>query len=361
MGEPEIVEGSWLDVRQQLERSLQLSGLAFRAGGDEQALCPARRLGCECGGALEERARRPPIRLVPVHAPPSARARRRRPRLAWRRLARGAKRADPGRTPGRSLAPGLDGQRGAPPVPPRDIQLSGQADDGRPLGRPSSSRPSASTMAAADRGDSELPGRPPHQCRVADRVSRGDKQKASRVGWQARQPSRKALLDARGQRHRRRQTKSARELCWRQPARQLDESERIPAGLGNDPLQHALIEPRRQARTPTALAHRRCPSGLTWSCGRPASTAPRSRAANTSAIFSASRRRATNASARADAWSSQWASSTIARSGRSSAASDSRPRTANPTSNGSGAGPVTQSERDGERVVLGLRETVDRA
>ena len=52
------------------------------------------------------------------------------------------------------------------------------------------------------------------------------------------------------------------------------------------------------------------------------------------------RRRATNPSARADARSSHCASSTTHSSGRSSAASDSRPRAASPTRNGSGAGPA---------------------
>ena len=32
----------------------------------------------------------------------------------------------------------------------------------------------------------------------------------------------------------------------RQPARELQECERIPAGLGDDPLEHGLVEPRRQ-------------------------------------------------------------------------------------------------------------------
>ena len=34
----------------------------------------------------------------------------------------------------------------------------------------------------------------------------------------------------------------------RQPARQLQQGERVPARLDNDPLQHGLIEPSRQDR-----------------------------------------------------------------------------------------------------------------
>ena len=40
--------------------------------------------------------------------------------------------------------------------------------------------------------------------------------------------------------------KPARELRRRQPARQLEQRERIPARLDDDPLQHALVQPGRQ-------------------------------------------------------------------------------------------------------------------
>ena len=95
-------------------------------------------------------------------------------------------------------------------------------------------------------GDAELPGRPPNERRVADRLGCGHEQQASRVTWKLGKPPREALLDARGQRHRRWQAEPARELCRRQPARQLQQGERVPACLDNDPLQHVLIQPRRQ-------------------------------------------------------------------------------------------------------------------
>ena len=121
-------------------------------------------------------------------------------------------------------------------------------DDGTPLGQPSSNRPSASTASRSRLGDSELPGRPPHERRVADWIGRRHEQQASRIARKPGQPPREALLDARGQRHRRRQAEPARELRRRQPARQLQQSERIPARLGDDPIQHALIQPSRQDR-----------------------------------------------------------------------------------------------------------------
>ena len=80
---------------------------------------------------------------------------------------------------------------------------------------------------------------------------------------------------------------------------------------------------------------------------RPA-RAPRRR----SAIFSASRRRATNASARADARSSHCASSTTQSSGCSSAASDSRLEDRQPDQERIRGRPGAQPERDGERVAL---------
>ena len=52
------------------------------------------------------------------------------------------------------------------------------------------------------------------------------------------------MLDAGGQRQRHRQAEAARELGGRKPARELDQSEWIPAGLGDDLLEHGLVEPR---------------------------------------------------------------------------------------------------------------------
>ena len=73
----------------------------------------------------------------------------------------------------------------------------------------------------------------------------------------------------------------------------------------------------------------------------------------TSAILSATSRRAANASACADARSSHCASSTTARSGCSSDASDSTPSAASPTRNAFGARPGAESE--GHRKGVALR------
>ena len=67
------------------------------------------------------------------------------------------------------------------------------------------------------------------QRRIADRVGRRDEQEAARIMRQVRQPSREALLDARGQGHAGRQPEAARELRRRQPARELEQRQRIAA------------------------------------------------------------------------------------------------------------------------------------
>ena len=166
------------------------------------------------------------------------------------------------------------------------------------------------------------PGRPPP--RATSAAHRG----------KPRQPPRVALLDAGGQRHRGRQAKSARELRRAQPARQLQQGERVPARLGDDPLQHSSSSRAGKTDSNSARASRR-PKGATWSSGKPASASPSSRVANTSAILSANRRRATKARVRADALSSHCASSTTHR-----VAAPRRPR---PAGRGPPARPGTDS------------------
>ena len=77
-----------------------------------------------------------------------------------------------------------------------------------------------------------------------------------------------------------------------------------------------------------------------------------SRTAKTSPTDSAPRRRATNASACAEAASSHCASSTTHTSGRSSATSESRLRTARPTRNRSGASPSRKPNAVPMRIAL---------
>jgi hypothetical protein len=89
-------------------------------------------------------------------------------------------------------------------------------------------------------GDPEQPGCPPHDGRVARRIGRRDEQQATRITRKLRQAPCEALLDTRGQGHRR-QPEPACELYRCHPSRQLQQSERVATCLENDPIQHVLV------------------------------------------------------------------------------------------------------------------------
>jgi hypothetical protein len=88
--------------------------------------------------------------------------------------------------------------------------------------------------------------RPPDERRISDRIGCRHEQQAPRVMRELRQPSREALLDARRQGHRHGQAEASRELGRRQPARQLDQGKRIATRLLEDPVQHVLVQRDRQ-------------------------------------------------------------------------------------------------------------------
>jgi hypothetical protein len=123
-----------------------------------------------------------------------------------------------------------------------------------------------------------------------------------------------------------------------------------PRGNSNNasglPRVSATIRCRTRSSNGTPNAEpnraRASPSGRpsTASLGNPSSSSPGSRVAKISATDSANNRRATNTSACAEARSSHCASSTTHRSGCSSATSESRLRTANPTRNRSDGFPA---------------------
>ena len=108
----------------------------------------------------------------------------------------------------------------------------------------------------------------------------------------------------------------------------------------------------RRLRTVSPVAR---PS--TTSSGSPAMSSPGTHAANTRPTGSAASRRAANPSACAEARSSHCASSTTQISGRSPAASDSKPSTARPTKNRSGAGPALRPNAVRSASRCGTGET----
>src|SRR4029077_18806017 len=73
-----------------------------------------------------------------------------------------------------------------------------------------------------------------------------EKQQASCVSRKRQQPTREALLDPGREGQRSRQPKPARELAGAQPARELEQGEWVPTGLGDDPFEHGFVEARSE-------------------------------------------------------------------------------------------------------------------
>jgi hypothetical protein len=94
--------------------------------------------------------------------------------------------------------------------------------------------------------DAELLGRSPEHGHVADRLGRGREQKPLRLGRQRFGSPQEALLDAAHQRRRVGQPEATRHLCRREGLRQLQQRERVAAGLGQDPVPDPLVEPPRE-------------------------------------------------------------------------------------------------------------------
>jgi hypothetical protein len=84
--------------------------------------------------------------------------------------------------------------------------------------------------------DSELFGRSPHQQRFADGIGRRELHKAPGLGREIVEPPPEALLDPPGERHRAGQCEPepARQFSRRQPPRQLQQCQRVTAGLTDD-------------------------------------------------------------------------------------------------------------------------------
>ena len=90
--------------------------------------------------------------------------------------------------------------------------------------------------------DAELLGRAPQQRHVADRLRRRQQQQAPGLGRERRQLPYEALLDTAGQRHLHGQPESARDRDRLPPARQLEQRERVAAGLAEDPVPNPRVE-----------------------------------------------------------------------------------------------------------------------
>ena len=258
------------------------------------------------------------------------------------RRARDARRADRDRAAGRSPRPARGGRRGGPATLAARYAAERTSGCRKRTRAPMSIRPAASAGAASSGRDPEQLRRAPQQRHVADGLGRREQQQLPGLARQRFQLAHEALLDAAGQRHRAGQPEAAGHRRRRQPARQLQQRERVAAtprrGSGRARARRAA----RGSWRPAAGGRRarRCPRPPAPAARRTRDRRRRRARANTSPTRSASSRRATNASVCADTRSSHCASSTTHSSGCSSATSASRLSTASPTMNRSGGGPA---------------------
>ena len=191
-------------------------------------------------------------------------------------------------------------------------------------------------------GDPEPLGRAPHQQRIARRLGGREQQQSPRLFGQGLEPPSEALLDPPRQRRRlglsAQQPETARQLRCRQPPRQLQQGQRIPARLGHDPISDLLAERKMNRRfqqstgvfdtQPAHLQLRKPPQRLTYYA----------RAEHEPDTFSKQPpRRKRERQRRRPIQPLRVIHDT--QKGRSPAVSESRLNTANPTRNRSGAGP----------------------
>ena len=349
----ELVQRPRLRDRQQPQRRVGRAGLVLAFCGEQRTLRPASRIGRELDGALVKRRLRRQATACP-------RSSRRALQLGGDVL------VEPGcrvrKVPGAAIRIDI----GIGGLGERAVDALALLRRCRGLDRRTDERMTeAHLRAEVDqsgvgrrrgrvRPDPERRGRPPHQHRIAHRLGRRDEQQQSCRRGQRRQPLGEALLDPPRQRHAVGQPEPARELGEGSACRGSSSS---ASGL---PRVSATIRSRTRSSsgpaTTVASSSRasRSSSPPTASSGNPSKCRSPlgSRTARTSPTDSAPKRRATNASACAEAASSHCASSTMQTSGRSSATSDSRLKTARPTRNRSGALAVAQTERGAERIAL---------
>ena len=96
--------------------------------------------------------------------------------------------------------------------------------------------------------DTETVGGAPQQAQVAQRLGRRRQEQELRLARKRLGALEEGVLDAARQRSPVGEPEPARHLCRRQPARQLDQCERVAGGLAEDPGLHPLVERPRDGR-----------------------------------------------------------------------------------------------------------------
>jgi hypothetical protein len=96
------------------------------------------------------------------------------------------------------------------------------------------------------KADPEAFCRSPYQQRFTDRIGRGDQHEPPGFGGQGLELTSEILLDLTRQRGRAREPESARQL--RRLTRKLQQPQRIPARLTDDPIPNTRIQRSREDR-----------------------------------------------------------------------------------------------------------------
>ena len=336
LGALELVQRSGLCDGNQSECRVERAGLVLGLGRGERAPRPGPRVGRQRGGTLQERGRgrQPTARLC---------ATRRALELKGNVLVEPRRRL--GKMPGAAI--GIDrrvsrvrqrAMHRLPVLPARrrDTPPSGPTGDER---HPRANREQAVGVGRRLDPDPEPPGCPPHQHRIANGLRRRHQQQPPGIRRERRKPAAEAVLDPPRQRKRVRNPNPPASSAGVNPRGSSNNANGFPRVSATSRSRTRSSNGTRTAEPNSARASpSRRPS--TASFGNPSSSSPASRVTNTSATDSANKRRATNTSACAEARSSHCASSTTHTSGCSSAASESKLRTANPTRNRSGAFPT---------------------
>ena len=234
-GALELVERPGLRRGDQPESRVEFAGLQARLRRGQRAIRPPRRVLRQRDGALQERRRggEPAARLRPAG---------RALELQGDLLVR--PRRGRGQMPRTTVRVGLPIGR----LRQRQMDRAALLCRRRPVHRRAHQR-MAERHPLADRQqpvrlrglrgrrpDPEPLGRAPQQQRIADRLRRRDQQQTPRVVRERLESPDEALLDPPCQRLRAQQAEAARQLRRRQPPRQLEQRQRIPARLGDDPV-----------------------------------------------------------------------------------------------------------------------------
>ena len=252
-----LVQRAPLRSRQELLRGLRRTGLELRLRCGERPATASGRIRGQLGCSLEERGRCG-----------DAAARLRAPGRALQLVGQGLVetrsrvRAMPRAPIGIGLGIGRLGER--------EVHLTAVRNGCRLVDRRAHQRvtephkgtevdqPGGLGGSCGVRSEPEPVGRAPQQGRVAHRLGRGRQQQSPGVVRKRLEPAQEALLDPVRKRRDVGKSESACELCRRQCPRQLEQGERVTVRLGDDAVEHRLVQasgPRRvQERAGVARA-----------------------------------------------------------------------------------------------------------